>query len=333
MNRNVIVECSEIPHKIKDTDEVVKIDLGRYSKIVKVRNKINIGSYIKKLNKYEYVDKRTGEVKKYDLENHTSISSVRRKLRDYEEKVLYNFPGSVKEIFVTLTCKENVTDILVIKDYYSNFIKELKKQTEFNHIEHIGLFEQTEKGCWHIHAFIKTTDNRRLFISQEKLRKIWKHNGVYVMQNLNTIKSLRHSKDKRNERLERFKYFPKGAKMYNKSKGIISPPKEKLLYGECVEVESDVYRNISNKTYLIRNGNTYRIMNAVTTQLFKKVRTNTSQQSKDNILEVKENIVNTYLTLKYNETKSKIKSKTIKVVIIMTFIIFAFQILYERFLA
>lgn len=153
------------------------------------------------------------------------------------------------------------------------------------------------------------------------------------MQNLNTIKSLRHSKDKRNERLERFKYFPKGAKMYNKSKGIISPPKEKLLYGECVEVESDVYRNISNKTYLIRNGNTYKIMNAVTTQLFKKVRTNTSQQSKDNILEVKENIVNTYLTLKYNETKSKIKSKTIKVVIIMTFIIFAFQILYERFLA
>ena len=153
------------------------------------------------------------------------------------------------------------------------------------------------------------------------------------MQNLNTIKSLRHSKDKRNERLERFKYFPKGAKMYKKSKGIISPPKEKLLYGECVEVESDVYRNISNKTYLIRNGNTYKIMNAVTTQLFKKVRTNTSQQSKDNILEVKENIVNTYLTLKYNETKSKIKSKTIKVVIIMTFIIFAFQILYERFLA
>ena len=340
MNRNVVVECSEIPHKIKDTDEVVKTDLGRYSKIVKVRNQSNIGNCIKKLNKYEYLDKRDDKVKKYNLDNPTSLSSVKRKLRDYEEKVLYHFPGSVKEIFVTLTCKEDVTDISIIKDYYGNFIKELKQKTKFNQIEHIGLFEQTAEGCWHIHAFIKTTDKKRLFIPQKELRKIWGHNGVYVMQNLNTMQTLRHSKDKREERLERFRYFPKGERMYNKSKGITSPPKEKLLYGECAEAKSDEYKTISNKTYIIRNGKTYEIMNAVTTQMFKRVKTSTSQQKQDNIqvqmqvqiLETKENSADTSPASKLNETRNIIKSKLVKVVVIITFIIFDFQILYKKFI-
>ncbi len=266
MDNNFIIEKSDYAHKINESDIVIRTDLGKYSKITFVSNPSNRIT-IKKINKYEYVDLNTGEIKFYNLDKPTSKSDVNRKLRKYENIVLFNFTGGASELFITLTCKDTILDIAVIKLYYNKFIDNLKE--DYEDIDYIGLFEQTELGCWHIHLFIKNNQHKRLYIPHQQLLNYWKQGAVYVMPNKNTFQALGHSKDKRDDRLERFRYFPKGEKMYHKSKGIKIPTKEKMKYKECPEYNSANHTKVSSKTYYIRNQKNNKVVNTIATEMYK----------------------------------------------------------------
>jgi len=148
----VIRNSQYIP--IRDDDLVVRTDLGRCTKIKYISNK-NKTNCIKRESKTEYIDKRTGELKEYNLNKLTSRKSVNRKLTKYEELVIYNFQGNKNELFITLNCRENITDIADIKKFFKRFIKKLRK--DYEGLEYIYMPEQTENGCWHIHLFIKCT--------------------------------------------------------------------------------------------------------------------------------------------------------------------------------
>lgn len=265
---NLVIEKSEYSHQINDNDEVIRTDLGRYSKITFVSNP-NKGNSIRKINKYEYVDLSTSEIKQYNLDKPTSKSDVNRKLKKYEEIVLYNFTGGASELFVTLTCRENITDIQVIKQYYNDFLDNIKQ--DYQDLDYIALFEQTEKWCWHIHLFLKNNKHKKLFIQHYKLLEYWGQGAVYVMQNKNTFQTLGHSKEKRNDKLERFTHFPKGEKLYHRSKGIKTPTKEKMNYKDCLEFNSDNYKMVSNKTYQIRNPENNKVVNTIATEMYKQL--------------------------------------------------------------
>lgn len=267
-NKNdFVIEKSDFAHKINENDTVIRTDLGKYSKITFVSNPSKKIS-IKKLNKYEYVVIDTGEIKQYNLDKPTSKSDVNRKLRKYENIVLANFTGGASELFITLTCNNHITDIADIKQYYNNFIDNIKQ--DYQDIDYIGLFEQTELGCWHIHLFIKNNQHKRLFIPHQQLLNYWKQGAVYVMPNKNTFQTLGHSKDKRNERLERFRYFPKGEKLYHRSKGIKTPTKEKMIYKECPEYNLANHTMVSNNTYYVRNTKNNKCVNTIATEMYKQ---------------------------------------------------------------
>lgn len=268
--KNLVVVKSEYSHQINGSDIVNRMDLGKYSKITFVSNP-NKTSSIRKLNKYEYVDTRTGEVKKYKLDNPTSKSDVNRKLKRYEEIVIYNFTGGASELFLTLTCRENITDISVIKQYYNDFLDNIK--SDYQYLEYVALFEQTENMCWHIHLFLKNNNHTKLYIPHSDLLQYWKQGAVYVMPNKNTFQTLGHSKDKRDERLERFTHFPKGEQMYHRSKGIKTPPTETLTFKECPEFNSDNHTKVSNKTYQVTNKANDKIVNTIVTEMYKQTKT------------------------------------------------------------
>lgn len=271
-NNDFMIEKNEFGHKIKENEIVFRTDLGKYSEIKYISHLNNSNSCsIKKLNKYEYIVVDTGERKQFNLNKPTSKSDVNRKLKKYENLVLANFTGGASELFVTLTCKENVTDITVIKQYYKDFIDNLKK--DYKNLEHIGLFEQTDKGCWHIHAFLKNNNHKKLFIDHIKLLNYWGQGAVYVMQNKNTFQTLGHSKDKRDDRLERFTHFPKGERLYHKSKGIKKPTKEKMEFKDCPEYNSANHTKVSSKTYHIRNKKNNNIINTIATEMYKQSKT------------------------------------------------------------
>ena len=97
---NLLIEKSEYAHKINGNDNVIRTDLGKYSKITFVSNP-STNCPIKKLNKYQYLDSRDNKIKNYNLDKPTSKADVKRKLKKYQELVLYNFTGGASEIFVT----------------------------------------------------------------------------------------------------------------------------------------------------------------------------------------------------------------------------------------
>ncbi len=199
-------------HYISADAIVYRTDLGNSSKIVYLSHQNTTGNCIIKKSKYEYVNTETGEVGYYNLDKPTNIKDVKRKVRKYEEIVMYNFIGGKNELFITLTCRDKVTDIQVIKDRYKEFLVRLKK--DYKDLECIALFETTANSYWHIHLFLKYVDTSKVLTipHQDLLNKYWTYGAVHIIRNFNTFKNLGHSKDSRQEKLERLTNFPKGCR-------------------------------------------------------------------------------------------------------------------------
>ena len=268
-NDNLKVNKESNSHYIGADKIVYRTDLGNSSKIVSMSNNSTSGSCIKKLSKYEYIDTRTGERKYYDLDKPVNIKDVKRKVRKYEEIVMYNFQGGKNELFITLTCRDKITDLQVIKDRYNKFLVRLKK--DYKGLECIALFETTANSYWHIHLFIKYVDtSNELYIPHNELKDYyWGYGAVHIIKNSNTFRNLGHSKDSRQEKLERLTNFPKNCRMYMKTKGIKTPPKEKKQFKDCPEFKSSDYSIASAETYMVRNEETDKIVNAITTIIYK----------------------------------------------------------------
>lgn len=268
-NDNLKVNKESNSHYISADKIVYRTDLGNSSKIVSMSNNSTSGSCIKKLNKYEYLDIRTDERKYYNLDKPTTIKDVKRKVRKYEEIVMYNFQGGKNELFITLTCKDKITDLKVIKDRYKEFLGNIQK--DYKGLECIALFETTSNSYWHIHLFLKYVDTSKvLYIPHNELKDYyWGYGYVHIIKNSNTFRNLGHSKDSRQEKLERLTNFPKNCRMYSKTKGIKIPPKEKKQFKDCPEFKSRDYSITSADTYMIRNENTDAIVNAITTLMYK----------------------------------------------------------------
>ena len=268
-NDNLKVNKESNSHYIGADKIVYRTDLGNSSKIVSMSNNSTSGSCIKKLSKYEYIDTRTGERKYYDLDKPTDIKDVKRKVRKYEEIVMYNFQGGKNELFITLTCRDKITDLQVIKNRYQEFLKKIQK--DYKGLECIALFETTANSYWHIHLFIKYVDtSNELYIPHNELKDYyWGYGAVHIIKNSNTFRNLGHSKDSRQEKLERLTNFPKGFRMYLKTRGIKTPPKEKIPYKDCPEYQSSDYSVTKTDTYIIRNENTDAIVNTITTIMYR----------------------------------------------------------------
>ncbi len=267
-NNNFKINRESNSHYISADDIVYRTDLGNSSKIVSLSHQVKTGSCIKRIDKYTYLDKRDNKIKYYDLDKPTNIKDVKRKVRKYEEIVLYNFTGGKNELFITLTCRDKITDIQVIKDRYKEFLENI--QTDYKDLECIALFETTANSYWHIHLFIKSTTSNVLYIPHtELLNKYWGYGAVHIIKNSNTFRNLGHSRDSRQEKLERLTNFPKGYRMYSKTRGIKTPPKEKKQFKDCPEFKSSDYSITSADTYMIRNEKTDQIVNAITTIMYK----------------------------------------------------------------
>lgn len=268
-NDNLKVNKENKSHYIGADKIVYRTDLGKSSKVVYLSHQNTSGSCIKRIDKYTYYDKRVDEIKYYDLDKPVSIKDVKRKVRKYEEIVMYNFQGGKNELFITLTCRDKITDLKVIKDRYKEFLENIQK--DYNNLECIALFETTSNSYWHIHLFLKYVDTSKILTipHQDLLNKYWCYGYVHIIRNFNTFKNLGHSKDSRQEKLERLTNFPKGCRMYSKTKGIKTPPKEKKQFKDCPEFKSRDYSITSADTYMVRNENTDAIVNAITTIMYR----------------------------------------------------------------
>lgn len=134
---------------------------------------------IRKLNKDQYVDLRSGEVKDFaHIENRShdlkSISKSLGRLRDYLNT---NITHVDRCRWITLTYKENMTDP---KQLYEDFKKfNMRLRYHIGKYEYIVAMEPQGRGAWHAHV-VMIFDQKAPYIPNDLMAKVWGKGFVTV---------------------------------------------------------------------------------------------------------------------------------------------------------
>ncbi|MBP3597264.1 MAG: replicative protein [Clostridia bacterium] len=201
-------------------------------------------SYIKKLNKNEYMLKSTGEIKKYNYNQNReqNIFSIYQSVKKLRRLISTNFVGGENELWITLTFGKN--KIYNPKDLcpiFEKFIKRLRYKYKNQKIDYIYIPEPHEKGDWHIHLLLKS--NFDLYIPNKLLQEIWSHGfvkvnrlenveniGLYVSAYLTNIKDGEQTK-----KGARLYLYPPGHQLFRCSSGIKKPIETLETYKQAKE--------------------------------------------------------------------------------------------------
>lgn len=125
------------------------------------------------------------ERKKFDeLSAQGQYDSLKRKQKHYQNKrfeiariIDTNFDKQTK--FLTLTFKENVTDIDYTNSEFKKFIKRLNYQlykTKKSQIHYIATWEKQKRGAIHYHIILFNFP----YIPHQKLFELWGHGAVRI---------------------------------------------------------------------------------------------------------------------------------------------------------
>ena len=143
---------------------------------------------ITRLDSENYVDNRTGEVKKFQhIENRAddknSVRASLGRLRDY----LNTNISDVKNCrWVTFTYAENMTDSKRLQEDFEAFNRRCRKS--YGNYEYITAAEPQGRGAWHLHAVL-IFDGQAPFIPNADLSKIWGHGFVTIkkLENVDNV--------------------------------------------------------------------------------------------------------------------------------------------------
>ena len=255
-------------------NEVVKVTKMNHIVEVQHMEKMNRKNNIKKLDKDTYVDISTGEIKEFQhsenrQQNYNSLRQTFKKLRYL---INNNFVGSANELHVTLTYKVNMTDSKQLYVDFDKFFKRLRyKFKNDSSIDYLTVVEPQGRGAWHCHVLARFNDLDKVYIKNKDLRELWglgfvtikslkdvDNIGAYLSAYLADI-DLDEAKDKEtlfkvvSEGCEiktkvvdgkekkfikggRLHMYPPGMNLYRKSKGILEPEREEMMFKDIKKV-------------------------------------------------------------------------------------------------
>lgn len=234
------LENNRIVSAIIQNDEYADIT------VMERKTKLNV----KKINKTEYVNLSTGEIKKYNLsENKCNIESIRKTFKELIYLIRHNFTSnSENQLFITLTYTENMEDKDRLYNDFKNFYKRLKRRYKDVKFDYILVAEPQDRGAWHIHLMLKA--DKPLYIHDSVIRELWGHGitqterlksddvGKYYVAyftNLEIEAKDERSKEKKYVKGARLQLYPSGMKTYRTTKGIKKPPKVDMTFGKLQE--------------------------------------------------------------------------------------------------
>jgi len=223
--------------EIKEKDIVTLTQTNHIVEVQYLSNQ-NHRQTIQKLDNDRYICLATGEIKEY---NHTenrsqSINSIRQSVKKIRYLINNNFIGSQNELFITLTYADNMQDTEKLYKDYEKFVKRLKYYQKAD-IDYICLIEPQSRGAWHIHMLMKYKDNRKAYIANETLSKLW-GNGFVSVKSLHDVDNigaylsayLTNIDNNKEGKGLRLYMYPVGVNIYRCSRGIKHPEREKLTY-------------------------------------------------------------------------------------------------------
>lgn len=209
--------------------------------------------HIHRINRNEYVDTRTGEVKQYQYRHgeNNRIRNMNRSFEKLRQLINTNFIGAINERHIVLTYAEKMTDF----DKASKDFKRFWEKLHYHYIdlEFIRIIEPQRTGSWHIHVLLKSKKYGNLSIPHEQIEDIWGHGfvrktttigcdnvGAYftaLLRNLdvfedNSVESTDMKFILKNARLQ---FYPPNKRFYGYSKGIVQPTRFKTTYKDALQ--------------------------------------------------------------------------------------------------
>lgn len=291
----------------KDIKGFNEVKVKKMNNIVEVMHikKEGIGGLdkIRKLNKNEYVNIDTGEVREYKKsENRVqNIASLKRTFKKIRDLINNNFVGAANELHVTLTYAENMRDTQKLYKDFDKFMKRFKYRFKYD-IDYISVVEPQGRGAWHIHLLLRFNGLDRIYIPNEEIADIWGHGfthtdslqgidniGAYLSAYLgdvevteDTVNDLFVSgrykyvelKEVEKDGLKkkfikggRLHYYPPGMNIYRKSKGIKYPDEEYMKFSEVKKIVGPVKPTFA-RTIVVKDSETDRMYNEITYQSY-----------------------------------------------------------------
>lgn len=264
----------------RDEDIVTVTEMGH---IVEVQYmfKENTRPNIKKLNKDEYIDLKTGEIRFFDkTENRSQLeNSLLQTFKKLRYLINNNFKGSSNELHIVLTYHENITDYKRLYADFKKFIKKLRyKYDDVSKIEYINVVEPQGRGAWHCHLLLRFDDLKKVYIPNEDIRNLW-GNGFVMIKSLKDIDnigaylsayladielteknseilkpgmSVKQVDDKKFIKGGRLHMYPSGMNIYRTSRGIKPPERKRMSYKKAKKIVGSAEPHYS-KTINIEN--------------------------------------------------------------------------------
>lgn len=232
---------------------------------------------IKKLDRDYFVKLDTGEVKEFKhaerrIDNLASVSQSLKHMREY---INSNVIDPKTALFITLTYEENMQDPQRLYDDFRKFNMRLAyyiKRSGLPPYEYIVAIEPQARGSLHAHLLLIFAE-KAPFIPHKKLAAIWGHGFVKIksLKNVDNIgaylsaylgdmelteAAAAHSTGKKGLKIAeysdsgkpqrkaivkgaRLRLYPKGFRLFRKSKGIVPPTLQSCTNAEAMQKVKD----------------------------------------------------------------------------------------------
>lgn len=235
-------------------DDFVTVTLMNDIYEIQYLQKSNRYNNILKIDSDRYVVKSTGEIKYYE---HTetrsqSINSIKQTMKKLRYLINANFSGQKNELWSTLTFRDSniAKQPQEIYKEFNKFIKRLNYKYK-EKLDYIAILEPhginssviSDWHGFHLHLLLKSSSSS-LYIPYQEFEEIWglgmcrierlkniDNIGAYLSAYLTNAELLdTDSKEKKYIKGSRLWLYPKGIRIYRKSKGIQYPKRIKIPY-------------------------------------------------------------------------------------------------------
>ena len=288
--KNNEIKVKKLPFAVLNNAEIIKVFEGNGIVEVESMQKapFSLNRFVR-LSKTEYVDKETGEIKKYNTTKtrNQNPNELRKSFKLLRRLINYNFCGRNNEKHITLTYGELIQDYKQVNKDFRQWWRVIKRY--FPNLEYICVMEYQARGSIHLHILVKDISNENLPLEQTLLDKTWTKGFSEVTEiksnsNLGAYFSARFTDIDLNEDIQnentsklilkgaRLKFYKTGQKIFTTSRGIVRNKGHTVTQEELEEItkgakmvyaDSKVISKINDKGKEI-------VVNTITYQQFNK---------------------------------------------------------------
>lgn len=288
--KNNEIKIKKLPFAVLEKAEVIKVFEGNGIVEVESMQKapFSLNRFVR-LSKTEYVDKETGEIKKYNKTKtrNQNPNELRKTFKLLRRIINYNFCAGNNEKHITLTYGKLQKNPKEVNRDFRQWWKLIKKH--FPSLEYICVTEYQASGSIHLHVLVKDIDNEDLPLDKTLLNETWTKGFSEVTEiknvsNLGAYFSARFTDLDLNEDIEnenanklilkgaRLKFYKTGQKIFTTSRGIVRNKGHTVTQEELEDItkgaklvyaDSKVISKINDKGKEI-------VVNTITYQQFNK---------------------------------------------------------------